>query len=177
MPKKKPPEPGGFLLDNTVISNFCQAGRLDILKSLLGDMGYVTTHVLSEARAGANLGKFSPDLMHAALSQGWLKATDPGPTEYPVMEGLLDVLGRGEASCLAIAKQRQWVLATDDRKARQFATAMAVQVTGTIGLLVAAVERGIASLEEANDLLHALSDFGYFSPIAKLDDLIERGDR
>lgn len=40
-------------------------------------------------------------------------------------------LDDGEAACLAIAKSRSWILATDDRVARRMATEHSVKVLGT----------------------------------------------
>jgi predicted nucleic acid-binding protein len=48
---------------------------------------------------------------------------------------LASELDDGEAMALAIARVRSWVLATDDRKARRFATDLGVQVVGTPELI------------------------------------------
>jgi len=60
---------------------------------------------------------------------------------------------------------------TDDRKARQVALEMGVKVTGTLGILVMVVELKIISIDEAEDLLAQMIEFGYRSPIDKLSNL------
>jgi predicted nucleic acid-binding protein len=48
---------------------------------------------------------------------------------------------------------------------------MGVKVTGTLGILVIAVERKVISIEEANHLLAQMIAYGYRSLIDKLNNL------
>jgi HEAT repeats len=52
-------------------------------------------------------------------------------------------LHRGEASCLVIARHRGWMLLTDDRAARDEGNRLGIMVSGSVGCLVLAVERGL----------------------------------
>jgi len=61
---------------------------------------------------------------------------------------------------------------TDDRKARQVALDLGIKITGTLGILVVAVERRKISLEEANRLLKAMVESGYRSPVDELGSLL-----
>jgi len=81
-------------------------------------------------------------------------------------------LGYGEASCLALARHRRWLVLTDDRTARRMLRQEGLEVTGTIGILKLATERGLLTLEEANILLGEMIRGGYHSPYERLEDLL-----
>jgi predicted nucleic acid-binding protein len=85
-------------------------------------------------------------------------------------------LGAGERSCLAVAISRSGALASDDLLARRWAGERGVEVTGTVGILMACVRRGYLTLEQANALLTAMVAAGYRSPVESLDALL-RADR
>ena len=53
-------------------------------------------------------------------------------------------LDDGEAACLAIAKSRSWIMATDDRVARRMATEQSVKVLGTPEIVRAWAQSGAA---------------------------------
>jgi len=75
-------------------------------------------------------------------------------------------LGDGEAACFAIAKQRGWVLATDDRCARRFAADAALAVITTPELVKLWAETTQASDEEIAAVLRNIQRFAYFTPRA-----------
>ncbi len=79
-------------------------------------------------------------------------------------------LNFGEASCLALSRHRGWLTLTDDKAARQTLRREGLQVTGTLGILKLAVERGILSVEEGNNLLRQMIASGYRSPYDNLQD-------
>ena len=82
--------------------------------------------------------------------------------------------GRGEASCLAIALHRKASILTDDLDARRFAQQGSISVSGSIGILVKAIDRGQLSVEQGNHLLHLMIAKGFYSPVETLDQLAER---
>lgn len=81
-------------------------------------------------------------------------------------------LGKGEASCIAVAKEQGLVVVTDDRTARRCCSQMDVAVTGTIGILKASLLDGQIAANQANKILQKMISFGFYSPIRKIDDLI-----
>jgi predicted nucleic acid-binding protein len=85
-------------------------------------------------------------------------------------------LGAGERSCLAVAISRSGALASDDLLARRWARQHGVEVTGTVGILLACARRGYLAPEQANTLLAAMIAAGYRSPVESLDALL-RADR
>ena len=82
-------------------------------------------------------------------------------------------LGAGEASCLSIAFQRKYKIATDDKDARQWAMRLTIPFTETLGILAILVKQRKMTLIEGNSCLHQMIETGYHSPILKLDELIK----
>ena len=83
-------------------------------------------------------------------------------------------LHAGEASFLAIARRRNWLLLTDDKAARRHAAELKVAVSGTLGCLVLGIERNLWTLEQANGWLARIIAFGFHSPVTDLADLTEK---
>ena len=112
--------------------------------------------------------------MNAPESHGWLRLTglNDGP-ELATFVALPRRLHGGEASSLAIALHRNWLLMTDDDTARRQAEAMGIRYTGTLGCLVLMVRRGLVVVDEANAWLRAMIERNYRSPVDRLDDLLE----
>ncbi len=81
---------------------------------------------------------------------------------------MIPFLGRGEASCIASARKRDWIVATDDRAARKQCLALNVAVTGTIGILKASVRDNSLSSEQADKTLAAMVKAGFYSPVKSI---------
>jgi len=109
------------------------------------------------------------DVLHPKTEKGWLRLTslkDEG--EVLVFSGMPGQLHAGEASCLAIARQRNWLLLTDDKAARRHAVELKVAVSGTLGCLLLGIERNLWALEQANDWLASIIALGFHSPVTDL---------
>lgn len=92
--------------------------------------------------------------------------------ELRLFQSLPRRLHHGEAACLAIASQRNWAFLTDDKLARKMAQDLGIVVSGTLGVLVQAVERGILMIEEGDKLLRAMIARGYRSPYISVQPLL-----
>ncbi len=152
------------LIDNTVISNFVKVNRIDLIKKAF-DCVYVTEQVLEEFKLGVKRGVL-PDVK---LDFEVLKLKDE---EIELYKALRIKLGKGEASCLAIAKYRDMKILTDDSDARKIANILGVPVSGTIGVLVRCVEKGIITKEEGNRILREMIEKGFYSPVSDLDEIL-----
>ena len=152
------------LVDNTVLSNFAKVNRLDLIKRAF-DHVYITEQVLEEFRRGVRR-RVLPDVN---LDFEVLKLKDE---ETELYNALRVKLGKGEASCLAIAKHRNMKFLTDDSDARKMANILGVPVSGTIGVLVRCVEEGIITKEEGNHILKEMIARGFYSPISDLDEVL-----
>lgn len=91
------------------------------------------------------------------------------PSEKRLYQQLLHKVSAGEASCLAIAKSRNYRVITDDRKARSLGSQMNLSITGTVGVLILLVRDEHLTLTQANELLSQMIVKGYRSPIETLD--------
>ncbi len=152
------------LIDNTVLSNFAKVNRLDLLKRAFEKL-YVTEQVLEEFKLGIERGV----LPNISLDFEVLKLEGE---EIELYNSLRAKLGKGEASCLAIAKSRNMKFLTDDSDARKAANILGVPVSGTIGVLVRCIERNIISKEEGNKILKEMIAKGFYSPISDLDEIV-----
>ena len=162
--------------NTTVISNFAVIGQLDALRRLFGTL-YISSEVFGEVRAGLDEGYSfyagMDEVLDASNPAGWLRLTSvaAGP-EMATYVALPRRLHGGEASCLAIAHHRGWLLLTDDHTARQQARDLGIRLSGTLGCLVLMVQRGLVDLAQANDWLKTMSEHNYRCPLDRLDDLV-----
>ncbi|MEO2152340.1 MAG: DUF3368 domain-containing protein [Thermococcus sp.] len=60
---------------------------------------------------------------------------------------------------------------SDDYDARKKARLLGVKVSGTIGLLVLGVKKGL-TLEEGNGLLEKMIETGFYSPVERLEEVM-----
>lgn len=129
-----PDEP--TVLDTTVLSNFAYIGRIDLLTAL--PRVCTVPEVRRELRTGVDA--------YPYLQQ----ALDHLPDTIPVVEldgrvvelipELESRLDPGEAQALAVASVHGGTLVSDDGAAREYARSRDVSLTGSIGVLVTAVE-------------------------------------
>ena len=153
------------ILDTTVLSNFARIGRVDLLRLSLGDQGAMTGIVYDELHAGEATGRVPQ------RDWTWLPIIDLSTSETTQYKQLAQLLGGGEASCLAVAIQRRATIVTDDQAARRYGLKVGVAVTGTLGLLRVLVRKGHLTLSEADEVLVAMVSQGYRSPVRRLSEL------
>ncbi|MFQ6057854.1 MAG: DUF3368 domain-containing protein [Anaerolineae bacterium] len=162
------------VVNNTVLSNFCLVGRLDLLQALFSKV-YITYEVREEVLRGIDEGYAFMERAEGEIGIGkeaWLELVGfESPAEEQSFRDFTRRLGYGEASCLAIAQHRGWLVLTDDLAARRALRQVGLEVTGTLGILRLAVERGLLSLAEGNELLRRMIEGGYHSPYDDLEEI------
>ncbi len=155
------------LLDNTVLSNFAVVQQPELALRACPGRACTTEAALAEYLAAPENERFDEDawrdLPIIELTDGERQLAEPLPAS----------LGAGERACLAVAIARRGLLASDDLHARRVATRQGAKTTGTVGLLVMAIEADLLSLDQANALLAAMIAAGYRSPVASLDTLVK----
>jgi len=170
-----PPWPRGLaegatplLLDTTVLSNFVKVGRFDLLRRVFPVTLCIAAQVYDELKAG--------DLDSAVLegvAAAWLRLVAPeSEREVSLYREYSQNLGAGESASLAIAICRLWALATDDRVARQAARTAGVPLTGSVGILIAAVQANLLTRAEGETLLRDMRRQGFHFPVSNLDGLL-----
>ena len=165
------------LANTTVLSNFAAVGRLDLLKQLHGRL-HILNEVWSEILDGLEEGyEFYTGIegqLHPLAEAGWIERGSMGDEEeFRLFQSLPRRLHHGEASCLAIARHRNWAFLSDDKLARKLARSLGIVVSGALGVLAQAVKRQLLTVEEADGLLSDMIARGYRSPYGSLQEFLE----
>lgn len=178
--KSKQSEASPIIFDNTVLSNFALTRVFYVLQRLYTGRAFVPKAVQREIQAGINSASTSASLnnqtkleeINQALDEGWLQTPLDGvnPNDDAVELRLTleysQRFGAGESEAMAITRNRNWVFASDDGVARNFAKEQNICSTGTLGILMKAVKTKILCLSLA-DVIHAqMIDEGYRSPLS-----------
>ncbi|MCL7454413.1 MAG: DUF3368 domain-containing protein [Anaerolineae bacterium] len=154
------------LLDNTVLSNFSIVRRPDLVRAAFVEQVGTTEQAFQEMQDGVAIGKIP------ACDWAWLARVTLTPAEEVQFETFYEYLGAGEASCLAVAWERGYRLATDDKDARRLARQLGISLAGTIGILGILVKQGELPLVEGDRLLQEMIAAGYRSPLTTLEALL-----
>ena len=129
-----------------------QAGVLELLPALAGQV-YVPEAVAVELREGQRRNILLPTLEELS----WLTVR---PVRDRTLLPLVTHLGDGEKEVLALGLETEdALLILDDRDARRYARALELEITGTLGLLLRAKERGI--LDAVRPVLDRLQALGF----------------
>ncbi len=127
-----------IVLDNTVLSVFKRLDEIDLLKKILTKDVLIPAGVVDEY---LQIGDYS-DL-----------------EDFEIIEVKGDVnysMGKGETQAILLAKNRNCIFATDDRRARIYANKNGIKTTGTIGILVAGTSKGVVSRQKAIAVLNKI---------------------
>jgi predicted nucleic acid-binding protein len=162
------PEHAGWFFDSVTLSNFALAGGLQVLASRYRGRGFVASQVVDELTRGVTAGYGALAGCLSLVDQGTLRMVSLHRSERHTYRQLVAHLGAGEAGTIAAAHRRNGIVVTDDMAARRTCATMHIPVTGTIGILRAAVGDGDMVLTDANDLLHHMIEAGFYSPIDRL---------
>ena len=163
-----PPMPD-VIFDTMVLSNYAKAGQLELLRSLYFKNACCTGFVVAEVLRGFRQGHAELETLVQFLSDGWPRQEDfKTPVEQRLYASISISLGDGESSCLALAAQRGYVFACDDRLARSEAVRLAIPLTGTVGILIKAVRSGAIDLKKANAILKRMIQAGFYAPMTRI---------
>jgi predicted nucleic acid-binding protein len=153
-----------ILADTTVLNNFSQAGRPDLLRRAFPGLA-VPEVVRQELAAGERLRRVP------VCDWSWLTLVVLTEAERSRAEELGRQLQAGEAACLAIAEARGSLVLTDGSAARRAALALRVEISGTLGTLVGLVRLEVVTAAEGDALLARMIERGYRSPVRSLREL------
>jgi predicted nucleic acid-binding protein len=154
------------LLDNTVLSNFSTVRRPDLVRAAFVERVGTTEQAFREMQDGVKIGKIP------ACDWDWLGRVALTSQEQVQFEAFHEYLGEGEASCLAVARERGFRLATDDKDARRLARQLGVSLTGSVGILAILVKQGELTLVQGDRLLQGMVAAGYRAPLTTLEELL-----
>jgi uncharacterized protein len=142
-----------FLLDSSAIIAMARAGRLDLLRRIVGK-AWITAEVQREVLGHEDETTLA---IRPALTV-WISTVRgaAAPPEY-----LRLGLHAGEASLLAAAS-KQDILVVDERQGRALAQTMGLTCVGLLGLLLAGSRDGLITGPEAHEALEALERAGFW---------------
>ena len=166
------PKLPALFADTVVLSNFALAGRLELLLARYFKRLCVTPQVLEELLAGIQAGYAELEEVVRQIRNSVIRTVAVPLNHLVDYQDLRRTLGAGEASSIVVARANGGIVATDDMAARQACARLAVRVTGTIGVLLAAVRDGGISLPEAERALAGMVEHGFYSPVRRLADVI-----
>ena len=111
------------LLDNPVLSKFSTVRRPDLDGAAFVENVGTTEQTFQETQEGVAAGQIP------ACDWDWLARVARTPVEQAQFETICEHMGEGEASCLAVARERGTRLATDDKEARRLARELGIART------------------------------------------------
>jgi predicted nucleic acid-binding protein len=152
------------LADTTVLNNFAQIRRTDLLRSAYPDLS-APSAVWNELESGIHRGSVP------VCDWSWLKILDLTEPEQARAEEIGRKMGSGEAACIAVAACRRILMLSDDWEARELGRALGLEVSGSLGVLDRLVLNLIVSLDEADDLLAEMVLRGFRSPYRSLREI------
>jgi predicted nucleic acid-binding protein len=164
MPERK------WVFDTVSLSNFLLSESIFILENRYRRKAIITSQVYDEISAG--FGKY-PKLkpIDVLIKNNIFKPCSLTEKERKLFSDLIGHLGKGEASCIAIAKERSAIVVTDDRTARRQCLKMEILVTGTVGILKASLLDGSINRNQADDILKKMIESGFYSPVRSIGDI------
>ena len=138
------------ICNTSPIQYLYQADVLELLPTLAGQV-YVPEAVVAELQEGQRRNVLLPALEDLS----WLIVR---PVRDRTLLPLVTHLGDGEKEVLALGLETQDpLLLLDDRDARRYAQTLGLEISGTLGLLLRAKERGIlGAVRPVLDRLQAL---------------------
>jgi predicted nucleic acid-binding protein len=165
MPEKK------WIFDTVALSNFVLANSIFILEERYRKCGIITWEVYDEICGGIT---DYPDLKQVdkLIESNVFNLISLSRAQHKHFLELIGHLGKGEASCIAFAKEQNATVVTDDRTARKQCSLMKIPFTGTVGILKAALLDGQITLNPADDILSKMIKKGFYSPIRSFADIL-----
>lgn len=156
--------------DANVLINFCHIGQLPLLGVLAPYRFVVPVEVVNEIIDPAQRAAVA-----GAVAQGALVETVIDRIEALALFGTLrDIMGRGEAACLALAATESWAIASDEkRRFRREAIRLLgeTRIVGTASLLLHAIKSGHMSVADADGFKGVLEAKRFVMPFASFGDL------
>ena len=160
-----------WVFDTVALSNFCLSHSIFILEKRYRGRCMIAWEVYDEITSGLT---DYPDLkqIEYLIADGLIDLISLSRTEHKHYLEFISHLGKGEASCIAVAREQNATVVTDDRAARKQCSVLGIPFTGTIGILKASLLDGELSLTQANDILGKMIKTGFYSPIRSLSNNI-----
>lgn len=157
--------------DTSIVLNFLKIGRPDILENHRTYRFVVTEHVRGEVEFPEQ-----EQLLDEALERGRIELVEVTDPEALAIFAELDlVVETGEASCIALAQTRGWMLATDEggrTRAEVVRRLGAGRLVTTKDVLRQAILDGRLTVEQADELKAEFAKKRFVMPFASFRELL-----
>lgn len=158
--------------DANILINFMHAERLALLGMLTSFEFVLPAEVVSEITDPVQRAQ-----LETALTRGELRTIVlEDIAELTIYAALRQLMGKGEAACLALAEARRWLIASDEKKRFRrevFVRLGEDRLVTTAGLFVLAIRAGLLSVEEADQAKVVLEQHRFRMKFRSFRDLIE----
>lgn len=160
------------LLDACIIINLCHIEQLGLLDELDGFKFLTTRHVVEEEIIYSEQKAVLEDCTTKKILEVELI------TEYKtirMIDELARSLGKGEASCIALAHERGWMFGSDDSKARQKAQKILgkERTINTPGIILEALRQELITVNEADSMKRILGKHRFYMPFDSFRDFLK----
>ena len=160
-----------WVFDTVALSNFLLSDSISILENRYRKRGLITRQVYDEISAGiSGFPQFKQ--VDKLFDKKTFKMVSLSKVAHQQFLQLIGHLGKGEASCIAFAKEDAAIVVTDDRAARKQCSTMNIPFTGTVGILKASVVDGNIGLDQADEHLFKMIEAGFYSPIRSIAEIL-----
>ncbi len=158
------------IADASPLIAFGKIKRLPLLTAALGKL-LASQTVIEECTHDLHL-PGAREISEALKSGLIIKTNDPDNIKEH--QGLFDILGKGEATSIILAKQLNAGLLIDEKLGRETANNMKLRVIGTAGVLLLAKKNGL--IKCVNLLLSELRIAGYYLSDELVKTVLTRAD-
>lgn len=155
------------VLDTTALSNFAYIDRVDLLAALTNSC--TVPVVREELQAGVETHPYLQPVLDALDETiPVVHISETVANREAIVTAHLDP---GEAQAFAVADVHNGRLITDDGEARAFGKEQGITVTGSVGILLAAIDADRIDTETADNWLKQwIDDIGYYVPYRNIAD-------
>ena len=171
----KKAEPSKILLDADVIIHFMKADRILYLPKIYPHRLLLLDIVENELLRYKSMKKYIENLTNRT---GIEVITFPDDIEIiKEYSYLTDELGKGEgeSACLAVAKQKKYIVASSNLKdIKKYCLENGITYITTMDILVEAWEKGIMSEEECDDFIRIVIDKGSHLPCYSIQEYLQK---
>ena len=148
------------ITDTSIIINLSHTGHLALLGQMPALRFVVPDEVVAEIIQPTQVA-----VLEEALGNGFLHHEAlASPEELRLFADLCQILGSGEAACLALAEARGWIVACDEKRVflREARRRLGPdRLLNTPGIYVLLIRAGLLSVEEADAAKTVLEDRRY----------------
>ena len=160
-----------IVADANVLINLMHVNRLDFCSCMPGCAFVVPDHVRDEITDKGQRAALDDAVSRGVLHIEAIKNIDT----ISLFAELTTYVGRGEASCLALAVERNWIVASDEKRRFRREVENRIgsgRIIGTRDLYVLAIQAGLITVEEADADKEILEQLRFKMDFKSFQDLV-----